>query len=228
MRDWIKVRSCKQYMFYGTHMVLEKFEVHFSINWPFNNRQCHDSIHSKKCSCQKTSSMDKALFHCGVASFFGMSICLSGSLVVVWCLIKEANLFRLILADMSNVVIPSLLILLWGNVLELVFAGPVHWTEKRPKSNWTQLQKTRPPVAVAQILKFFSCQLQGLLKNWKSIKTQSFVPSCVGPYSHIYLPNCQSLNHKKQSRIGWDMAKNIFIHNLNVCPFCFRHISAKS
>ena len=33
---------------------------------------------------------------------------------------------------------------------------------------------------------------------------------------------------KKRSRIGWDIAKNIFIRNLNVCPFCFRHISAKS
>ena len=40
--------------------------------------------------------------------------------------------------------------------------------------------------------------------------------------------HCQFLNHKKQSRIGWDMAKNIFLCNLNVCPFCFHHISAKS
>ena len=132
MRGQIKVRSCKQYMFYGTHhMVLEKFEVHFSIHWPFNNCQCHNSIHSKKCGCQKMSSTDKVLFHCGVASFFGTPICLSGSLIIIWCLVKEANLFRLILADMSNVVIPSLLISLWGNVLELVFAGPVCWTEKK-------------------------------------------------------------------------------------------------
>jgi len=58
--------------------------------------------------------------------------------------------------------------------------------------------------------------------NW------SFVPSCVGPYSHTYLYNFRSLNHQKQSRIGWDMAKNIFICNSNICPFRFCHISVKS
>ena len=74
---------------------------------------------------------------------------------------------------------------------------------------------------VAQILKFFDCQWRCLSKNQKTKKNRSFILSCVGPYSHTYLLNFQSLNHKQQSRIGWDMAKNIFICNLNVCPFCF-------
>ena len=117
----------------------------------------------------------------------------------------------------------------------IVFTGPVHWTEKRPKSNWTQLQKTGPLVAVAQIVKIFSCQLWGLLKNWKTEKNWSR-PVATG------LSSCQVLElihaHfslifglwiiKKWSRIGWDMSKNIFIRNSNICPFHFCHISAKS
>ena len=56
----------------------------------------------------------------------------------------------------------------------LVFAGPVRWTEKkRLKQNWTQLQKARPPVVVAQILKFFGCQVRCLSKTWKTEKNQS-------------------------------------------------------
>ena len=57
-----------------------------------------------------------------------------------------------------------------SSMLLLVFAGPVHWTEKKTEIDLTQLQKTGPPVAVAQILNFFSCQLQGLSKNRKTEK----------------------------------------------------------
>ena len=46
--------------------------------------------------------------------------------------------------------------------------------KKRPKLDWTQPQKTRPPVAVAQILNFFGCQLQFLLKNRKTEKNRVF------------------------------------------------------
>ena len=54
----------------------------------------------------------------------------------------------------------------------VVFTGPIG-PKKWPKLNWTQLQRTGSPVAVALILKFFSCQLQGLSKNWKTEKNQS-------------------------------------------------------
>ena len=36
-----------------------------------------------------------------------------------------------------------------------------------------------------------------------------------------YSLNIQFLNYPKWSRIGWDMAKNIFVHNSNICHFCF-------
>ena len=116
----------------------------------------------------------------------------------------------------------------WNWQQYVVFTGLVCWTKKKTETNWTQLQKTRPPVAVAQILKIFGCQLQCLSKNRQTEKNRSFIPWCVGPYSHTYLLNFRFLNRKKRSRIGWDMAKNIFICNSNVCPFCFCHISVKS
>ena len=96
--------------------------------------------------------------------------------------------------------------------------------------NWTEPNRKRPDHRL-RLHKFWifsvaSCNVCWKIKKPK--KNRSFVPSRVEPYSRTFFPNCWSLNHKKWSRIGWDIAKNIFIHNLNVCPFRFRHISAKS
>ena len=74
----------------------------------------------------------------------------------------------------------------------------------------------------------FQLPLARFVDNWKTKKTQSFIPLCAEPYSHTNLLNFWSFNHRKWWRIGWDMVKNIFIHNSNICPFCFPHISTKS
>ena len=44
------------------------------------------------------------------------------------------------------------------------------------------------------------------------------VLSHVGPYSHTYFLHFWTLNHQKWPRIGWDMAKNIFVQVL-CCKF---------
>ena len=57
---------------------------------------------------------------------------------------------------------------------------------KKTLSNWTQLQKTGPPVAVAQILNFFSCQLQHLSKNRKTEKKTGFLSRNVLDLTHAH------------------------------------------
>ena len=70
----------------------------------------------------------------------------------------------------------------WRSYSQVQFAG----LEKRLKSNWTQLQKTGPPVAVAQILKNFGYQLRHLSKNRKTEKNWSR-PVATGLSSHDVL-----------------------------------------
>ena len=67
-------------------------------------------------------------------------------------------------------------------------ADPVCWTEKMTETKLNQLQKTRPPVAVAQILKLFSCQWQGLLTIERPKKTSLSSHYVLNlTHTHIYL-----------------------------------------
>ena len=110
----------------------------------------------------------------------------------------------------------------------IVFAGPVRWTGKKTKIELNPTAKDQTTSCGCTNSDFFWLPVAMFVKKLENWKNWSFVMSCVGPYSHTFFPNCQSLNHKKQSRIGWDIAKNIFVRNSNVCPFHFRHISTKS
>ena len=120
------------------------------------------------------------------------------------------------------------------DTLQLVFAGSVCSTEKMTRTELNPTAKDWTTGCSCTNSKIFSCQLEGLLKNQKTEKSQSRLVS-TGLLSHHIL----DLTHthiylifgpwiiKKQTRIGWDMAKNIFICISNVCPFCFCHMSAK-
>ena len=114
-------------------------------------------------------------------------------------------------------------------VLNLAFAGPVRWTGKKTEIELNPTAKDWTTSCGCTNSEFFWLPVAMFVKKSKNQReNRSFVPSCVGPYSRTLFPNCRSLNHKKRSRIGWDIAKNTFICNSNVCPFCFHHISAKS
>ena len=117
----------------------------------------------------------------------------------------------------------------------LVFAGPVRWTGKKTEIELNPTAKYRTTSCSCTNSEFFRLPVVRFVKKSKNQKKPvetgrnwAFVPLCVGTYSRTFFPNCRSLNDKKRSIIGWDMAKNIFIRNSNVCPFHFPHISAKS
>ena len=110
-----------------------------------------------------------------------------------------------------------------GLYLGLVFAGPVCWTGKKTKielnptakdqttgCSCTNSEKFQLPVAM------FVEKLKNRRKPVYTGCNRSFVPSCAGTYSCTFFPDCRSLNHKKRSKNGWDMTKNIFICNSNV------------
>ena len=104
-------------------------------------------------------------------------------------------------------------------ILWLVFANPVYRTENigRTELEWTTVQSFSS--CSCQIWGQCSCQLPCFCIYLKLKKTGSdwlqlvFCPiMCWTLLTHTYLLNFWSLNHQKQSRIGWDMAKIIFVH----------------
>ena len=92
----------------------------------------------------------------------------------------------------------------------LVFTGPVRWTGKQTKIELNPTAKDRTTGCSCTNFEFFQLPVVRFVKKLKNQTkpvytgcNQSFVTSCVGPYSRTFFPNCWFLNHKKQSRIGW-------------------------
>ena len=101
----------------------------------------------------------------------------------------------------------------WSMWLVFCRSSSLDWIKDR---NRTEPNCKRPDHRL-RLHKFWKFSVASCSICWKIEKpkeNRSFVLSCVGPYSRTFFPNCRSLNHQKRSKIGWDMAKNIFIRNL--------------
>ena len=106
-----------------------------------------------------------------------------------------------------------------GQVVYVVFAGPVYRTENmhRTELDWTTVRSfsscSCPTFGVSPVA---SCHVFVNIEKPKKTGLDRLQPvfchATVGPDSHTYLLNFRSLNHQKRSRIGWDMAKNISVH----------------
>ena len=83
----------------------------------------------------------------------------------------------------------------------LVFTGPVHWTEKETEIELNPTAKDWTTGCGCTNSEIFWLPVVTFVKKSKNQKNQSFVPSCVGPYSCTHLPNCWSLNYKSSQEL---------------------------
>jgi hypothetical protein len=165
-----------------SHSVWNKYQHHFLDNWPFKRSQISDATaNCKYCFCYATATThehslgkmcwegfkrlelkwqeildahDEMLTVSGAQLTINSSTCKFNALRKFRSLVKNASArdgFESFLVGVSNSNKDT-------GLTELVFAGPVEWTENMTKTELNATQKTRPPVAVVMILTFFGYQ----------------------------------------------------------------------